>query len=60
MDPVTAASIAKDPPGIVLSGFFGYSNGYFPADSLLPGKGYWVKASADGIIVLQPAPLRSR
>ncbi|MCE1188790.1 MAG: T9SS type A sorting domain-containing protein [Ignavibacteria bacterium] len=39
--------------GTVLSSpFYGYSNGYANASSLYSGKGYWVKVSADGSIIL--------
>jgi hypothetical protein len=32
----------------IQSSFFGYKNGYVAADSIIPGKGYWVKVSAIG------------
>lgn len=36
----------------VTSLFFGYDGGYAPADSLLPGRGYWVKVDQDGMLAL--------
>ncbi|MBI5477073.1 MAG: T9SS type A sorting domain-containing protein [Ignavibacteriales bacterium] len=47
-DSVPVANITSDPPGIVTSQFFGFGNGYSDADTLLPGKGYWVKANQSG------------
>jgi hypothetical protein len=31
---------------------FGYTNGYVRADTIQPGKGYWIKANKGGLIVL--------
>jgi plastocyanin len=44
--------VVTDPPGIRASNFFGYSNGYVVATQIVPGRGYWVKASASGWIIL--------
>jgi hypothetical protein len=41
------------PVGLTLSNFFGYSRGYFTDTVITPGAGYWVKASANGSIILQ-------
>jgi choice-of-anchor B domain-containing protein len=39
----------SDPDGIIVPGtIYGYGDGYFNADVIEPGKGYWVNASADG------------
>jgi uncharacterized protein (TIGR02145 family) len=45
--------ITTDPPGIITTSFFGYApgTGYRAADTLGKGLGYWVKVSADGIII---------
>jgi hypothetical protein len=32
----------------IQSNFFGYDDGYTIADSIIPGKGYWVKVNPDG------------
>jgi hypothetical protein len=32
----------------IRSSFFGYHHGYFIADTIQPGKGYWVKVTSDG------------
>ena len=52
------AILTTDPPGIITTSFFGYtpSLGYQAADSLGKGLGYWVKVSADGIIVFDQDP----
>lgn len=50
--PVTVSSIESDPPGIVTSDFFGYSGRYIISDSIVPGKGYWVKAKSGGSLIL--------
>ena len=53
--PVQVVSVKSIPPGIVTSYFYGYRKGYFPADSLLPMQGYWVKMKSSGkLVVGQP------
>jgi poly(beta-D-mannuronate) lyase len=54
--PVDTGAIASLPPGLRASDWFGYASGYFPAAVLLPGRGYWVKASAAGRVVLTCPP----
>lgn len=51
--------VMTDPAGIISSEFFGFDETYTIADSLVPGHGYWIKASAAGEIVMGPAPKRS-
>ncbi|GJQ64794.1 MAG: hypothetical protein SCALA702_38470 [Melioribacteraceae bacterium] len=51
---VNADEIVTNPAGIIASVFYGYDNGYSIADELYPGEGYWVKASADGEMVMMP------
>jgi hypothetical protein len=54
---VDTSTITSSPPGIRSSQFFGYNGGYTPAATLDPGRGYWVKASAPGVLfVTVPAP----
>ena len=43
------AEIAQDPADILTS-VFGFENGYYQADTMNEGAGYWVNLSADGII----------
>jgi len=52
---VDAGTVTSEPPALIVSQFFGYNNGYFPASTLEPGKAYWVKASDSGAIVLSSA-----
>jgi hypothetical protein len=45
-------SLLTIPPNIISSLFYGYEIGYIPADTLKPGKGYWVKINESGTILL--------
>ncbi|RJP72556.1 MAG: hypothetical protein C4539_03400, partial [Ignavibacteriales bacterium] len=40
--------IYTNPTGILASSFYGYNNGYVIANTLEPGKGYWIKTNQDG------------
>jgi len=40
--------INSSPAGIIETQFFGYENNYTIAQSLAPGKGYWVKVNQNG------------
>ncbi len=55
MDTIDASSISTNPSGIINSAFYRYRNGYKVADTLVPGEGYWVKASSAGTIVIGPS-----
>jgi len=57
--PVPVTNIASIPGGMVTSNFFGYGLSYSISDTIMPGSGYWVKASQDGKIVLASAPTAS-
>ncbi len=52
------ATYTTDPPGIVLSGsLFGWdceTRSYQPATEIIPGKGYWIFCTDDGILYLHP------
>ncbi len=50
--PVAAAQITSDPGGLVTSQFYGYAHGYHVSDTIEPGRGYWVKMSQGGKLVL--------
>lgn len=52
--PVEVASIQTLPETNYLSEFYSYSlaTGYVASDTLYPGRGYWVKASENGQIIL--------
>jgi len=48
--PIT--NITTVPPGIIVTPIYGYDNAYLSASILIPGKGYWLKCSQNGIIQL--------
>ncbi len=50
--PVPTSGITSTPGGMTTSTFFGYNGGYTPADTIKPGKGYWVKVSEAGTLYL--------
>ncbi|MBI4546890.1 MAG: hypothetical protein HY707_02845 [Ignavibacteriae bacterium] len=60
--PVPVSSIVSIPESIIISSFYGYGGGYFAADTIRPGEGYWVKTNSPGKLVLssgswvQPTP----
>ncbi|MCF8306604.1 MAG: PKD domain-containing protein [Ignavibacteriales bacterium] len=47
---VPVSSVTSNPAGLIQSAFFGYEDNYFLADTLYPGKGYWVKTSGAGVL----------
>ena len=52
-DPVPVSAVTTNPGGIITSQFFGYSGSYTVADTIVPGRSYWIKVSADGEVILQ-------
>ncbi len=50
--PVMVGNILSDPQGMVTSSFWGWHGGYYVADSLKPGEGYWVKSQGEGKLIL--------
>jgi hypothetical protein len=55
--PVAVTKIASDPGGMITSKFFGYAGGYVHVDTIMPGRGYWVKVNQDGKLTLSTAGL---
>lgn len=54
---VPVGDISSFPDSIVGSPFYGYgAGGYFVADSLRPGEGYWVKCNDSGAMMIGTAP----
>ncbi|MDI6767078.1 MAG: T9SS type A sorting domain-containing protein [Bacteroidota bacterium] len=52
--PISISSVVTQPEGIIRSLFFGYkSDGYVMSDTIEPGRGYWIKVSQAGEIILQ-------
>lgn len=62
--PVSATSVIPGGGIFIASRFVGYAEGYYVADTLLPGKAYWVKVIGDGFLYLfapsapEPSPPR--
>lgn len=54
--PVAVSTLETIPSGIIASNFYRYLSGYSTADTLHPGKAYWVKTSSQGRIVLRSTP----
>ena len=50
--PVLVGSLTTTPPSIVTSPCFGFSGSYTVATIINPGRGYWVKTNAAGIMHL--------
>jgi len=50
--PVPTNSVIQIPDQNITSSFFGFDGSYYTQDTLLPGKGYWVKANQPGKLVL--------
>ncbi|MBI3194932.1 MAG: T9SS type A sorting domain-containing protein [Ignavibacteriae bacterium] len=52
--PVACTLIVSEPPGMVVSKFFGYGIGGYDdkTDTIQPGKGYWVKVAQAGKLIL--------
>jgi hypothetical protein len=56
--PVPSGAVQQVPDSIVVSSFYGYGGGYTPADTIRPAQGYWVKASAPGMLILEAGAQR--
>jgi photosystem II stability/assembly factor-like uncharacterized protein len=54
---IPISQITTTPAGIVATYFFGYNNGYYIADTLNSGQGYWVRVTEDGVINLSSGAL---
>ncbi|MBI4546462.1 MAG: metallophosphoesterase [Ignavibacteriae bacterium] len=51
-NPVLVNEIIQLPSEIVVSPYFEYSGKYIVADSIMPGRGYWVKVNQTGKLIL--------
>ena len=56
---VAVSSIASNPGGIATSEFFGYNGMYRSADSIQPGRAYWVKVDQGGQLILSSSSAAS-
>jgi hypothetical protein len=50
--PIAASLITSIPGGVGTSQFFGYFNGYTIADSIIPGRAYWVRVNQSCKLIL--------
>jgi hypothetical protein len=53
---IAVSSIGSLPPGIIASLYYGYQGGYSSAQTVEPGRAYWVKTSQAGHLVLSGSP----
>ena len=58
--PVATTTISSIDSGMVTSEYFGYNGIYFHADTIQPGKGYWVKVDSAGKLILSGSPPAER
>jgi hypothetical protein len=56
---IPVATIISEPGGLITSNFFGYDGSYIVVDNIMPGKGYWVKASEAGKLILSSGSILS-
>jgi hypothetical protein len=54
---IPVSQITTTPPGIIATYFFGFNNGYYIANTLKSGEGYWVRVTSDGVINLNSGAL---
>ncbi len=54
--PIAVSTITSEPPGMATSKFYGYTGGYATSDSIIPGRGYWVKVDTSGVLILDANP----
>ncbi len=54
--PVSVNDLYAYPENMIASYFFGFHDTYYMADTLKPGKGYWVKANTSGMIFMGQIP----
>ncbi|MDP2208908.1 MAG: choice-of-anchor J domain-containing protein [Bacteroidota bacterium] len=59
-NPVKTANITTNPPGLISSSYYGYNNGYYPADTIKPGNGYWIKIRSNGKLFLSSGIILSK
>ena len=53
-EPIHFNSVVPLPPVVIYSSYYTYDGGYIaPPDTLYPGKGYWIKVSGNGKIILK-------
>jgi len=50
---VDAENVISSPPGIIISPFYGFNGSYESVAIFVPGRGYWVKVSEPGDIIIR-------
>ncbi len=50
--PVPVAGVVQIPDGHLAGMFFEFDGGYQPADTIQPGRAYWVRSTTGGLLVL--------
>ncbi len=55
---IPVENITTEPAGLIASQWFGFDDFYVLANTLNKGKAYWVKASGDGTLNLNPGPAK--
>ena len=56
-DDIPISQITTTPSGIVATYFFGFNDGYYIADILEAGQGYWVRVTQNGVLNLNSGDL---
>lgn len=51
--PVEVHTIMSEPENIINSEFYGYDSGYKTVQTIVPGKGYWVKVRQNGKLIIK-------
>jgi hypothetical protein len=51
--PFSISSIQTIPSGIISSSFYGYDKSYITVNTILPGRGYWIKVNSNGKLILK-------
>jgi hypothetical protein len=58
--PIAVGSIVQSIPNMVVSSYYGYSDGYTATDSIYPGKAYWVKSNAIGKLYMDASVVAAK
>jgi hypothetical protein len=59
-DSVSVNSISSLPANLISSNVFAYNSGYVNAETIEPGKGYWVKTNGSGKIILRTSTVKAK
>lgn len=54
-DTILVSDIVQNPGSNLWSAFYDYRTGYHQSDSILPGRGYWIKVHQDGALIFSAA-----